>query len=75
MADKSKKLVVFFINLCEVLNSTHDQCGGLDVTRPMANRKVSPLQLSMHGVHAGANAPLLGTFKWLPLGLPFASEK
>ena len=26
----------------------------------------------MCGTHAGADAPLLGGFKWLPWGLPFA---
>ena len=26
----------------------------------------------MHGTRAGADAPLLGGFKWLPWGLPFA---
>ena len=26
----------------------------------------------MYGAHAGADAPLLGGFKWLPLGPPFA---
>ena len=26
----------------------------------------------MHGAHVGADAPLLGGFKWLPWGLPFA---
>ena len=36
------KLVVFLNNLLEVLNSIYSQCGGLVVTRPMANRKVSP---------------------------------
>ena len=28
-ADKNKRLVIFFINLYEVLGSAHDQCGGL----------------------------------------------
>ena len=41
-ADKNKKLVIFFINSYEVLDSAHDQCGGLVVTQPTANRKVSP---------------------------------
>ena len=26
----------------------------------------------MRGAHAGTDAPLLGGFKWLPWGLPFA---
>ena len=30
----------------------------------------------MRGARAGAEAPLLGTFKWLPsLGPPFAKQK
>ena len=29
----------------------------------------------MHGTHAGNNAPLLGGFKWLPWGPPFAMHE
>ena len=29
----------------------------------------------MHSTHAGADAPLLGGFQRLPLGLPFAMRK
>ena len=29
----------------------------------------------MHGTHAGTDASLLGGFKWLPWGLPFAILK
>ena len=36
---KIKKLVIFFINLYEVLGSAHDQCGILDMTQPMTNQK------------------------------------
>ena len=36
------KLVVFLNNLLEALNSIYSQCGGLVVTQPTANQKVSP---------------------------------
>ena len=52
------------------------------VTQPTANRKVSPEVRTtfieklggarMRGARAGTDAPLLGGFKWLPRGLPFA---
>ena len=29
----------------------------------------------MRGTHTGADAPLLGMFKWLPWGPPFAKRK
>ena len=87
MVDKNKRLVVFFINLHEVLGSTHDNVAVSEVTLPMANRKVSPEVrrttafiekwdgAHMCGTHAGADAPLLGGFQWLPLGPPFAMHK
>ena len=54
------------------------------VTQPTANRKSEPQGaarttfieklggMHMCGACAGANAPLLGGFKWLPWGPPFA---
>ena len=67
---------------CSAVPTTNVAVSG--VTQPTANLKVSPRGAActafiekwsgacMHGVCAGANAPLLGGFKWLPWGLPFA---
>ena len=56
----------------------------LGVTQPMANPKSEPQGVPctafieklggvlMRSARAGADAPLLGGFKWLPWGLPFA---